>query len=127
MASGLSGWRRGQCRRAPSGVRTAAQYIKLERRLVHRMSRPRDAAAVQRLVEVAERLGVRVIAKGVDKVSTMEHLWAAGVQCMQGYVFGSPAPAMAETELEHLARAIQPSPQPDGAGYGAGHAILSAA
>jgi len=92
-------------------------YIKLEKRLVHRMDQPRQAAAVRKLVEVAERLGVRVVAKGVERVSTMEQLWAAGVQCMQGYLFGSPAPEIAgiATDLEHLARAIQPSP--DGAGY----------
>jgi EAL domain-containing protein (putative c-di-GMP-specific phosphodiesterase class I) len=72
-------------------------------------------------VEVAERLGVRVITKNVERVSTMELLWAAGVQCMQGYLFGSPAPDTAgmAMDLEHLARAIQPSAQPDGSGFDA--------
>jgi len=92
-------------------------YIKLEKRLVVRMEQPRHAIAVRKLVEVAERLGVRVVAKGVERVSTMEHLWAAGVQCMQGNLFGSPVPAIAGStmDLVHLARAIQPST--DGSGY----------
>ena len=62
-------------------------YIKLERRLRH-------TAAVRRLVEVAERFNVCVIAKGVERVSTMEQLWEAGIHCMQGYLFGCPSPEM---------------------------------
>jgi EAL domain-containing protein (putative c-di-GMP-specific phosphodiesterase class I) len=69
-------------------------YIKLEKRLVHRMENPHEAAAVHKLVEVAERLNVRVVAKAVERVSTMEQLWLAGVQYMQGYLFGSPAPGI---------------------------------
>jgi EAL domain-containing protein (putative c-di-GMP-specific phosphodiesterase class I) len=69
-------------------------YIKLERHLINQMNQPRHEAAVRRLAEVAERLGVRVIAKGVERVATMEHLWEAGIQCMQGYLFGCPSPEM---------------------------------
>lgn len=93
-------------------------YIKLEKRSVHRMDQPREAAAVRKLVEVAERLGVRVVAKCVERVSSMEQLWGIGVQCMQGYLFGSPAPEVARTQMDlaHLARAIEPSAQGDGSG-----------
>ena len=62
-------------------------FIKLERP-------GRHTTAVRRLVEVAERLNVCVIAKGVERVSTMEQLWDAGVHCMQGYLFGCPSPEM---------------------------------
>ncbi len=91
-------------------------YIKLDKHLIHRMDQPREAAAVWRLVEVAQGLGVGVIAKNVDRVSIMESLWDAEVHCMQGYLFGSPAPGMAGTslDLKHLARAIQPSPDASG-------------
>lgn len=93
-------------------------YIKLDRHLVNCMDQPRRAAAIRRLVELAERLGVRVVAKGVERVSTMERLWAAGVQCMQGYLLGCPAPEMSggAMDLAHLTRAIQPSGQPEGVG-----------
>lgn len=92
-------------------------YIKLEKRPAGRTEQSRYIAAVRKLVEVAERLSVRVVAKGVERVSTMEQLWAAGVQYMQGYLFGRPAPGMSggEADLAHLARAIQPSA--DAAGY----------
>jgi EAL domain-containing protein (putative c-di-GMP-specific phosphodiesterase class I) len=69
-------------------------YIKLEKRLVIQMIQPRHEAAVRKLVEVADRLGVRVIAKGVERVATMEYLWECGIQCMQGYLFGCPSPEM---------------------------------
>ena len=102
-------------------------YIKLEKRLVHRMEQPHEAAAVRKLVEVAERLGVRVIAKAVERVATMELLWMAGVQYMQGYLFGSPTPNIAgsEMDLTHLARAIDPAAQSDGAGLAAAHPVAS--
>jgi EAL domain-containing protein (putative c-di-GMP-specific phosphodiesterase class I) len=94
-------------------------YIKLEKRLVHRMEEPRQAAAVRKLVEVAESFGVRVIAKGVERVSTMEQLREAGIQCMQGYLLGSPVPEIAGTSMDlvHLARAIPRSA--DETGYAA--------
>jgi EAL domain-containing protein (putative c-di-GMP-specific phosphodiesterase class I) len=102
-------------------------YIKLEKRVVHRVEQPREATAIRKLVEVAERLGVRVIAKSVERVATMELLWLAGVQYMQGYLFGSPTPDIAgsEMDLAHLARAIHPAAQPDGAGLAAAHPLAS--
>jgi EAL domain-containing protein (putative c-di-GMP-specific phosphodiesterase class I) len=70
---------------------------------------------VRKLAEVAERSGVRVVAKGVQRVSTMETLWAAGVQCMQGCLIGSPAPDMVAqtdyfTEASHGASSYPPEP-----------------
>jgi EAL domain-containing protein (putative c-di-GMP-specific phosphodiesterase class I) len=102
-------------------------YIKLEKRVVHRMEQPREAAAVRKLVEVAQRLGVRVIAKAVERVATMELLWMAGVQYMQGYLFGSPTPDItgSEMDLTHLARAIQPAAQSDGLGLAVSHSLAS--
>ena len=85
-------------------------YIKLDKQSVQRAGQPRDAAGLRRLVEIAERLGVRVVAKNVERVSTMENLRAVGIECMQGYLFGSPAPDMAAmaTDLARMAGAIQP-------------------
>jgi EAL domain-containing protein (putative c-di-GMP-specific phosphodiesterase class I) len=90
-------------------------YIKLERRLLHRIGQLREIAAIRRLVDVAERLGVRVVAKGVERVSTMEQLREAGVHRMQGYLFGSPAPDLAENTMDPKAfsRDSQPAPQPE--------------
>jgi EAL domain-containing protein (putative c-di-GMP-specific phosphodiesterase class I) len=67
-------------------------YVKVDARLIHRIEHTREAAALRRLVDVSEGLGVKVIAKGVERISTMERLWASGVHLMQGYLFGAPAP-----------------------------------
>jgi EAL domain-containing protein (putative c-di-GMP-specific phosphodiesterase class I) len=56
-------------------------YIKLE---THQVS--------YKLVNIAERQSVRVIAKNVERVSTMEDLWNVGVYSMQGHLFGCPSP-----------------------------------
>ena len=61
-----------------------------------KLARP---AAARRLVEIAERLNVCVIAKGVERVSTMEQLRESGIHCMQGYLFGCPSPELSATTL----------------------------
>jgi EAL domain-containing protein (putative c-di-GMP-specific phosphodiesterase class I) len=76
-------------------------YIKLARP-------PRHTASASRLVEVAERLNVCVIAKGVERVSTMEQLWDAGIHCMQGYLFGCPSPEISRRTRDD-SRVLLPS------------------
>ncbi len=93
-------------------------YIRLERRVAERMGRDRDVAAVARLAEIAGRFGARTIAGGVDRVSVMERFFGAGVECMEGSLFGGPAQEIADSttlDLVHLAMAIEPSA--DGAGF----------
>ena len=67
-------------------------YIKLDKNLVRSIERPVHAATVRKLVEIGDRTGAAVIAKGVDRKRTMENLWLLGVRYMQGYLFGSPKP-----------------------------------
>jgi EAL domain-containing protein (putative c-di-GMP-specific phosphodiesterase class I) len=67
-------------------------YIGLDRSLVHDVERPVCAATVRKLVELADRFGGAAIAKGVERTRTMENLWLLGIEYMQGYLFGSPAP-----------------------------------
>jgi EAL domain-containing protein (putative c-di-GMP-specific phosphodiesterase class I) len=89
-------------------------FIKLEKHVVHGIEHSRDLAAVQRLAEVAGRLGVRVVAKGVGRVATMEKLWTVDIRCMQGNLFGSPAPDLAGTDenAAETVAAIPPSAHP---------------
>jgi EAL domain-containing protein (putative c-di-GMP-specific phosphodiesterase class I) len=67
-------------------------YIKLDKSLVRSIERPVHAATIRTLVEIGDRTGAAVIAKGVDRTRTMENLWLLGVRYMQGYLFGSPKP-----------------------------------
>jgi len=70
-------------------------YIKLDRSLTMNIEKPRHAATIGKLAEVAARLGARVIAEGIEKTETMENLWLLGVEWMQGYFFGRPSPQIA--------------------------------
>ena len=67
-------------------------YIKLDKSLVRSIERPVHAATIRKMVEIGDRTGASVIAKGVDRKRTMENLWLLGVRYMQGYLFGSPKP-----------------------------------
>jgi EAL domain-containing protein (putative c-di-GMP-specific phosphodiesterase class I) len=67
-------------------------YFKLHKSLVVRVEQPRHAAAVRKLVELAGRFEIVSIADGVERIRTLENLWLLGVECMQGVLFGRPAP-----------------------------------
>ena len=71
-------------------------YLKLNPGLVRGVERPAHAAAIQRLVGLADRFGTIVIAEGVDRARTMENLWLLGVQYMQGDLFGRPEPRVSQ-------------------------------
>jgi EAL domain-containing protein (putative c-di-GMP-specific phosphodiesterase class I) len=69
-------------------------YIKLDKSFTQRMEDPMRLVAVQKVVELADRFGVTVIAEGVESGDTACRLSSAGVRYMQGYYFGRPAPSM---------------------------------
>jgi EAL domain-containing protein (putative c-di-GMP-specific phosphodiesterase class I) len=68
-------------------------YIKLDKSLIqnvaHMMYLP---AIIRKLVDLAGRLGVTVIAEGVESRRAADSLLLLGVRHMQGYFFGRPAP-----------------------------------
>jgi len=68
------------------------------------------AATIRKLVELADQFGVVVIAEGVERTQTMENLWLLGVECMQGYLFGRPAPQITlwDNDVVNLSRALEP-------------------
>ena len=51
---------------------------------------------ILKLVDLAGRLGITVIAEGVESRRTAESLLHLGVRHMQGFLFGRPAPQIAE-------------------------------
>lgn len=67
--------------------------IKLDRTLVDRMmTEILDDSFVAWTIEVAHRLGFEVIAEGVETREVADRLQTYGVDQMQGYYFGRPAP-----------------------------------
>ena len=53
----------------------------------------RTAAIVTSTIEMAHRLGLRVVAEGVEQVSTLAQLQALGCDETQGYLHARPLPA----------------------------------
>jgi sensor c-di-GMP phosphodiesterase-like protein len=48
---------------------------------------------VDTLVELADNLGMGIIAEGVENIEQIERLRALGVSAAQGYIFAPPLPA----------------------------------
>jgi diguanylate cyclase len=68
--------------------------IKIDRSFVAQMAtNPEDAAIVNTMIQLAERLGKRVVAEGVDDEDTWQLLAVAGCHLIQGYALSRPLPA----------------------------------
>jgi diguanylate cyclase (GGDEF)-like protein/PAS domain S-box-containing protein len=53
----------------------------------------KDAAIVESLITLSHRIGVEVIAEGVETVEQLQWLQQMGCDCVQGYLFAKPMPA----------------------------------
>jgi len=51
-----------------------------------------DLAIVSTLASMAKALGMKTVAEGVETISQVSLLESLGVDCVQGYYFGHPAP-----------------------------------
>ncbi|MGI4718066.1 MAG: putative bifunctional diguanylate cyclase/phosphodiesterase [Janthinobacterium lividum] len=67
-------------------------------------------AIVQSILAMAEHLGLRVVAEGIETVQQARYLADHGSPCMQGYLFARPGPL--EELLARLAGPSQPGDQP---------------
>jgi EAL domain-containing protein (putative c-di-GMP-specific phosphodiesterase class I) len=76
-------------------------YIKLDRCLIENLDQlTYMPAIIRQLVNLARHMGVTVIAEGVERSRTVERLLELGVRHMQGYLFGLPAPRLAEAVID---------------------------
>jgi diguanylate cyclase (GGDEF)-like protein len=87
--------------------------LKIDRAFVrHLRTDPADAAIVQSLVDLAHRLGIEVVAEGVEDAETLELLTAHGADRAQGFHIARPAPAeqieawLADQEHDERAGAV---------------------
>lgn len=68
--------------------------LKLDRTLIsHMLERPTDHAVTDALIALAHRLGLSVIAEGVETEDVMQRLAALGCDEAQGYLIAVPMPA----------------------------------
>jgi diguanylate cyclase (GGDEF)-like protein len=75
-------------------------YLKLDRSLVHGIDSDPDRAALMRaLVGYGEHAGALLVAEGVETAAELEAVSAVGVQLIQGYYYGRPAPPWPEVSV----------------------------
>src|SRR5690606_372887 len=68
--------------------------VKVDRSFVLGMARdPDDEAIVNSIIELADALGLRVVAEGVEEERTWRQLAAAGCHAAQGWFYARPMPA----------------------------------
>lgn len=83
-----------QLKRLPIGT------LKIDRSFVHGMlDNANDAAITTAILAMARRLGLDVVAEGVETAAERDFLRQAGCRRMQGYLFSPPCPA---DEMEAL-------------------------
>ncbi|MBI3525675.1 MAG: EAL domain-containing protein [Betaproteobacteria bacterium] len=68
-------------------------YLKIDRSFVRDMSSdPGDLAIVEAIIVMAHKLGLKVVAEGVETIGQLDLLSAAGCDYGQGYFFAEPMP-----------------------------------
>jgi diguanylate cyclase (GGDEF)-like protein/PAS domain S-box-containing protein len=72
----------------------AADYLKIDISFIRDLeTNPDNQALCEAIIVMAHRLGIQVIAEGVETPAQRDWLLAAGCDFAQGYLFGRPAPA----------------------------------
>lgn len=68
-------------------------YIKIDKQFVQRLGEdPLSNHIIDNVVDLASRLGIKVIAEGVETESQAIYLQESGVDFLQGYLFSKPVP-----------------------------------
>lgn len=74
-------------------VQVEPDYVKLARFLVANIDRaPVRQALVESIVSFCQRVGIEVIAEGIERPEELDYLSAIGIRLGQGYLLGRPAP-----------------------------------
>ena len=80
-------------------------YLKIDRSFIHNLAPDsNDMALCEAIIVMAHKLGLKVIAEGVETVQQRDLLAAAGCDYGQGYLFSEPVPAEQFEALLQTAR-----------------------
>jgi EAL domain-containing protein (putative c-di-GMP-specific phosphodiesterase class I) len=84
-----------------------ADVIKIDMSFVKRLLTDRPSAAiVEALIDIARKIGVDIVAEGVETIAQAERLAALGCDFGQGYLFSRPTDA---ATIVRLLRASMPA------------------
>lgn len=94
-------------------TRIAVDELKVDRTFVARMGESKEAAAIVRaVIDLGQRLGIRVVAEGVETAEQRAALVRLGCDAGQGFHFAKPVPSdeivPALTRLRAAARTVRP-------------------
>ena len=90
----------GQLRRLP------AQTLKIDQSFISQIpTDPNSCAITEAIIAMGKRLGLRIVAEGVEEVSQLEFLRANGCDVFQGYLFAKPLTTPEITEMLKRQRA----------------------
>ncbi len=88
--------------------RLPVDEIKIDKSFVLNMQHDEnDAVIVRSIIDLARNLGFRVVAEGVETMSTWEALRDMGCDIAQGYVISRPLPA---DQLGAWLETVKPTP-----------------
>ncbi len=67
--------------------------LKIDRTFIcHALASEKDAAIVEAVIALSHKLGIEVIAEGVETAAQLRWLQQVGCDCVQGYLFAKPMP-----------------------------------
>ncbi|WP_375290851.1 putative bifunctional diguanylate cyclase/phosphodiesterase [Qipengyuania sp.] len=79
--------------------------VKIDRTFVREMD-GLGGPVIESTLLIARRLGLRVIAEGIETAAQASRLRDLGVELVQGYYYGHPAPDIWDTPRQHAAGAV---------------------
>ncbi len=89
--------------------RLPVEYLKIDREFIRELpASESDQAIVRSVGRMAEGLGMRVIAEGVETVEQMDWLLEHRITLYQGYLFARPAPLETWLSDDALAQVLKP-------------------
>jgi len=84
--------------------------LKVDRRFISRMAKHRrDAAIVDSVVGLADRLGLRLVAEGVETEAMARSAAAAGIRVAQGYHYARPMQTLRVEPFEPMCAPAEPN------------------
>ncbi len=79
-------------------------YIKIDQSFIHDIESPRSRTITEAIIVMGQKLGMKIIAEGVETVQQREILISAGCDFGQGFLFSKPLPRHEFTDfLRHSA------------------------